>query len=53
MKKEFKSGDKVFHIELEEYGIFIGYSKVNNYDAIVEFIDLNGNEYSEIVSLCF
>ena len=53
MKKEFKSGDKVFHIELEEYGIFIGYSKLNNYNAIVEFIDLNGNEYSEIVPLCF
>ena len=53
MKKEFKSGDKVFHTRLKQYGIFINYSKLSNDDAIVKFVDEYGDEDVKVVSLCF
>ena len=53
MKKEFKTGDKVFHTRLKQYGIFINYSKFSNDDAIVKFVDEYGDEDVKVVSLCF
>ncbi len=51
MKKEFKTGDKIFHTRLGKYGTFIAYSRLSDNDAIVEFID----DYEDVivVSLCF
>ena len=53
MKKEFKTGDKVFHTRLGKYGTFIAYSKLSDSDAVVEFIDEDDYEEAMFVSLCF
>ena len=53
MKKEFKSGDKVFHTRLKKYGVFVAYSKLSDNDAIVEFIDEYGYEDIITISVCF
>lgn len=53
MEKIFKSGDKVFHIRLKQYGIFISYLKSSDDEAIVEFVDQYGGEDVKVVSLCF
>lgn len=53
MKKEFKTGDKIFHTRLGKYGTFIAYSKLSDNDAIVEFIDEYDYEDVIVVSSCF
>ena len=39
MNKLFKPGDKVFHRNLKQYGIFIGYAWESKEECDVEFAD--------------
>lgn len=53
MKKEFKTGDKVFHTRLRKYGFFVDYSKWSDDYAVVSlFYDDNFKE-TMFVSLHF
>ncbi len=37
MDKKFKQGDRVYHKNLKQYGIFIGYTYLSEEECYVEF----------------
>lgn len=49
--KKFKHGDRVFHKNLEQYGIFISYAWESDEECDVEFIDDDGNVEQKHVSI--
>ena len=49
--KKFKPGDRVFHKNLQQYGVFIGYALVTAEECDVEFIDDEGNVEQKHVSI--
>jgi hypothetical protein len=53
MKKEFKTGDKIFYTETNQYGIFVDYSKCRDDEAVVNLFYGDNFEEAVFVSLCF
>ncbi len=51
MKKEFKTGDKVFYMETEQYGTFVDYSIYKENMAIVNLFCDNNSEEETFISL--
>ena len=49
--KKFKHGDRVFHKNLEQYGIFISYAWESDEECDVEFIDDDGYVEQKHVSI--
>ena len=42
MTKKFKSGDKVYHRHLKQFGTFIQYNTLSDEECYVDFIDEDG-----------
>ena len=56
MEKKFKSGDRVYHSNLKQYGKFIGYAWESDDECDVEFEEEDGYVEQKHVSvnwLCF
>ena len=51
MEKKFKSGDRVYHRNLKQYGKFIGYAWESDEECDVEFIDDDGYVEQKHVSI--
>ena len=49
--KKFKKGDRVFHKNLKQYGIFVGYAWESDEECDVEFIEDDGYVEQKHVSI--
>ena len=51
MTKKFKSGDKVYHRHLKQFGTFVQYNTLSDDECYVDFVNEDGYTECKIVSV--